>query len=83
MDNNNISKKIIRILMVLTIIFTIMGGTFAYLSWQTTSDQRTQISFTAKGSFSCSARGQTSITGDEVSLIPTTCSNSLHVVKNK
>ncbi|MBQ8219350.1 MAG: hypothetical protein IJZ79_06320, partial [Bacilli bacterium] len=83
MENNNISNKIIRILIVLSVIFTIMGGTFAYLSWQTTSDQRTQISFTAKGGFSCSAISDEHITNEGVTLIPSDCTNLDHVIKKE
>ena len=68
MDKN---KKIIIVLMILTIVFTIMGGTFAYWSWRTTDAQKTNITFTITSDFSCAADGGGDITSSDVNLVPT------------
>ena len=64
-------KRIIMILMILTIVFTIMGGTFAYWSWRTTDAEKTNITFTITSDFSCSADGGGNITSNSINLVPT------------
>ena len=54
--------------MVLTIIFTILGSSFAYLSWRTSEIERTEITFTATNGFSCSADGGGDITSGDVTI---------------
>lgn len=44
-------KKIVGVLITLTIIFTVMGSTFAYLSWSSSEEQKTQVTFTKKQDF--------------------------------
>ena len=73
MDKN---KKIITILMILTIVFTIMGGTFAYWAWSTNTSQKTNITFTITSDFSCSADGGGDITSNDVNLVPTVVSST-------
>ena len=73
MDKN---KRIITVLMILTIVFTIMGGTFAYWSWRTTDAQKTNITFTITSDFSCSADGGGDITSSDVNLVPTVVSST-------
>ena len=68
MDKN---KRIITVLMILTIVFTIMGGTFAYWSWRTTEAQKTNITFSITSDFSCAADGGGNITSSDVNLVPT------------
>ena len=68
MDKN---KRIITVLMILTIVFTIMGGTLAYWSWRTTDAQKTNITFTITSDFSCSADGGGDITSGSINLVPT------------
>ena len=68
MDKN---KRIITVLMILTIMFTIMGGTFAYWSWRTTDAEKTNITFSITSDFSCSADGGGDITSNDVNLVPT------------
>ena len=72
MDKN---KRIITVLMILTIVFTITGGTLAYWTWRTTDAQKTNITFTITSDFSCSADGGGNITSNDVSLIPTVVSD--------
>ena len=62
--------------MILTIVFTIMGGTFAYWSWRTTDAQKTNITFTITSDFSCSADGGGDITSGSINLVPTVVSNT-------
>ena len=68
MDRN---KKIIITLSILTVIFTILGGTFAYFKWQTSEEQKTNIVFTLESDFSCAADGGGNITSSDVTLVPT------------
>ena len=68
MDKN---KRIITVLMILTIVFTIMGGTLAYWSWRTTDAQKTNITFTITSDFSCAADGGGDITSGSINLVPT------------
>ena len=67
----NKNKRIITVLMILTIVFTIMGGTLAYWSWRTTDAQKTNITFTITSDFSCSADGGGDITSGSINLVPT------------
>lgn len=69
-------KRIITILMILTVVFTIIGGTFAYWSWRTTDAEKTNITFTITSDFSCSADGGGNITSSDVNLIPTVVSST-------
>ena len=73
MDKN---KRIITVLMILTIVFTIMGGTLAYWSWRTTDAQKTNITFTITSDFSCSADGGGDITSGSINLVPTVVSST-------
>ena len=57
------NRNILTILLVLTIIFTIMGGSLAYFTWQTSEAQKTNVTFTVEKQFSCSADGGGNITG--------------------
>ena len=69
-------KRIITVLMILTIVFTIMGGTFAYWSWRTTDAEKTNITFTITSDFSCSADGGGDITSGSINLVPTVVSST-------
>ncbi len=51
------NRNILTILLVLTIIFNIMGGSLAYYNWQTSESQKTVVTFTVEKQFSCSADG--------------------------
>ena len=73
MDKN---KRIITVLMILTIVFTIVGGTLAYWSWRTTDAQKTNITFTITSDFSCSADGGGDITSGSINLVPTVVSST-------
>ena len=79
MEDKN--KKIITLLGVFTIIFTVIGSSLAYLSWQTSTAQQTSVTFTTEADFSCSADGGGNITSGSITIVPTTCDNSEHVIK--
>ena len=49
------NKKIVTIFLILTIIFTLSGGTLAYLNWRSASN--TAVTFTVEPSFSCTSDG--------------------------
>ena len=58
-------------LSILTVIFTILGGTLAYWRWQTSDSQKTNVVFTLESDFSCAADGGGNISQGDVILIPT------------
>ena len=76
-------KKIIGVLITLTIIFTVMGSTFAYLSWSSSEEQKTQVTFTKEAGYSCSANGGGNITEGDVVIAPTDCTTGKHVIKRE
>ena len=59
MDKN---KKIIIIVSITILILSIVGGTLAYWSWVTNTNQRTNVTFTLASGYSCSADGGGNIT---------------------
>ena len=69
-------KKIIGVLITLTIIFTVMGSTFAYLSWSSSEEQKTNVTFTKGEGFSCSVNGGGNIAEGDVILMPTVVNDS-------
>ena len=64
-------KKVMGVLFTLTIIFTIIGSTFAYLSWSSSEEQKTNVTFTKEAGFSCSVNGGGNIAEGDVILMPT------------
>ena len=73
------NRNILTILLVLTIIFTIMGGSLAYFTWQTSESQKTNVTFTVEKQFSCSADGGGNITG--ANLVPTDSCTGSYAIK--
>ena len=69
-------KKVMVVLITLTIIFIVIGSTFAYLSWSSSEEQKTQVTFTKGEGFSCSVNGGGNITTGEVILMPTVVNDS-------
>ena len=79
-----IERKYIAIsLIIFTIIFMLIGSTFAIWSWNTTSAQTTNVTFKVTPTFSCSADGGGSITSSQAPLVPTDCTNSTYAIKRK
>ena len=70
MDDDK-NKKIILVLVILTVIFTIIGGSLAYFSWISSEAQKTNIVFTVERTFSCAADGGGSITNNSAIIVPT------------
>ncbi|MBQ2872554.1 MAG: hypothetical protein IJE89_00970 [Bacilli bacterium] len=62
------NKKLVATLLSLTIIFTVMGGTLAFWTWNSTTN--TSLAFTITKDFSCSADGGEPMTSEDISLIP-------------
>ena len=75
MDNDK-NKKIILVLVILTVIFTIIGGSLAYFSWISSEAQKTNIVFTVERTFSCAADGGGSITNNSAIIVPTLVNSS-------
>ena len=73
------NRKIVTIFLILTIIFTLSGGTLAYLNWRSASN--TAVTFTVEPSFSCAADGGGNITSSQVMLAPSSCTNSTYAIK--
>ena len=84
MGKNKKLVYLITVILVMTII--IVGSTYAWLIWSSSEEDKTNITFTAKGSFSCSATGVNTIDGSNVTLVPTDCTkveNIGHVIKKE
>ena len=73
-------KKVIAIFIVLAVIFTILGGSLAYWSWQSTNAQKTNVTFTVGANFSCSADGGGTITNTNY-FVPTDCTNTTYAIQ--
>ena len=73
-------KRIIAIIAVLAVVFTILGGSLAYWSWQSTNAQKTNVTFTVGANFSCSADGGGTITNTSY-FVPTDCTNSTYAIQ--
>ena len=80
------NKKLIIPLLLVGILVLIIGSTYAWLIWSSSEEDKTNITFTATGSFSCSATGVNTIDGSNVTLVPTDCTkveNIGHVIKKE
>ena len=74
-------KRIIIALFVLGIIFSLMGGTLAFINWQTTEAQQTAVTFTVTPNFSCSADAGGHITSNNRMLAPTDCMDPEYAIQ--
>lgn len=79
--SDNKSLKIGIIFIVLAVIATLVGSTFAYWSWQSSVAQQTAVTFTVTAGFSCSADGGGNISPGDMGLAPATCTNSTYAIK--
>ena len=80
------NKKLIIPLLLVGILVLIIGSTYAWLIWVSSEEDKTNITFTATGNFSCSATGVNTIDGSNVTLVPTDCTkveNIVHVIKKE
>ena len=74
-------KRIIITLFILGIIFSLMGGTLAFINWQTTEAQQTAVTFTVTPNFSCSADAGGHITSNDRKLAPTDCMDPEYAIQ--
>lgn len=74
-------NKRIYMLIVLGFIFTLMGGTFAWYSWQSSESDRTAVVFTTTSGFSCSGDGGGNITGDAMLAPVSSCASETNILK--
>jgi len=77
MDN----KKVIFILLLLGVAITLIGGTFAYWTWQSSGEQATNVSFTVQKNFNCSGDGGGNITPGDKKLAPASCTNASYTIQ--
>ncbi len=77
------NKRVSIILVVLSLIFVIVGSTFAYFTWQTSENEKTNVVFTVTGDFSCAADGGGNITSNDITLAPCECTNSKYAIKRE
>ena len=76
-------KTMFTILIMFGLIIIFTGGTYAYLSWSSSEEQKTQVTFTKEAGYSCSANGGGNITEGDVVLAPTDCTTGKHVIKRE
>ena len=74
-------KRIIITLFILGIIFSLLGGTLAFINWQTTEAQQTAVTFTVTPNFSCSADAGGHITSNDRMLAPTDCMDPEYAIQ--
>ena len=74
-------KTMFTFLIVFGLIIIFTGGTYAYLSWSSSEEQKTQVTFTKEAGYSCSANGGGNITEGDVVIAPTDCTTGKHVIK--
>ena len=60
-----------------------MGASLAYLNWNSTASQRTNVVFTVEGDFACAADGGGNITTGSVYLVPTVCTDTARTIKRE
>ena len=69
------NKLIITIVAIILAAIVIVGATYAYWSWTTGANDQTNVTFTVSSGFSCGADGGGSITSQQKTLAPTSCTN--------
>ena len=74
------NKYLIPIMLIVGVIIWILGGTLAYWNWQSSTAQKTEVTFTVGTNFSCGANGGGNITNSTY-FAPTTCDNSTYALK--
>lgn len=79
--NKNINKKYILIIPIILAILLLLGGTYAVWSWRSNESSKTNVTLTTTQNYSCSADGGGNITTEDVTLIPTFCTNDPYVIR--
>jgi len=77
------NKKVLTLFIIYIAILGLLGGTFAYLNWESNESQNTEIVFTLNGDFSCAADVGGSINPEDIPLAPSSCTNSTHAIKRE
>ena len=82
MKKNNQKSKKILVISIITVIFALLGGTFAWWTWN--SSTNTTVTFTVTSSFSCSVDGGGDITDQDTFIAPTDeCTNPENAIIRK
>ena len=68
-------EKLVYGLLILSVVFLIIGGTYAAWRWVSNETQRTAVTFTSTSSLSCSADAGGNITSSDVKLAPAECTD--------
>lgn len=76
-------KLFLTILGVLFSAILITGITFAGWEWASNRENDTNITFTTETNFSCSVDGGGDITEADVTLLPTSCTDSTYAIKRE
>ena len=74
------NKYLIPVMLIFGVIIWIIGGTLAYWNWQSSTAQKTEVTFTVGSNFSCGANGGGNITNSTY-FAPTTCTNGTYALK--
>lgn len=80
---NKNKKIIVIIVIVITLLIVVSSTTYAFWRWQSSSAQKTNVTFTATPEFSCSADAGGNISSANTSLAPTSCTDSDHAIKRE
>jgi len=71
------------VLVIFAVIFMFFGGTLAYFRWTTNTEQRTNIILTVEPTFMCEADGGGDLTSEDISLVPTDCTNQEYAIQRE
>ena len=78
---NNKKAAIIAIVVVLSIVFLIVGGTYAYWTWVSNTSQKTTVTFASTANLTCTADAGGDITSSTIMLAPAECTNENYAIK--
>ena len=74
-------KRITIVLFILSFIMILIGSTFAYWTWESTSAQKTLVTFTVTDYLTCSADGGGDIVGTKIA--PAPCTDSEYAIRRR
>ena len=77
------NKRIVLLLTLFTIIFTMLGGSFAYFRWSSSQEDNTEVTFTITENFSCSGATGGVISSSEIMLAPAECTNTDRTIRRE
>ena len=64
-------------------LFTLVGGTLAYFGWVVSEEEQTNIVLTVASNYTCSADGGEPMNGENVALVPTSCTDTTRAIKRE